>query len=235
MTPLAIYSDTHVASLTWLRTMGIQGLHKGLSFATKKTTLREFHGQTLAVDSSSWLHRSVYSVSQKYVEAMERKYLDPQVVRVSAKYVTSRCQELLDCFQVSQIYLVMDGKRCPLKADTNGERERRRHANLKQARDFMQRGCKDKAEEKYKMCIKIKDELTHAVMDQVRIHFRNDNRVHLVWSPYEADAQLAKLCFDGVANAVITEVSICQSSLHREGIPSPRTTKLILLPFKCRY
>jgi len=33
-------------------------------------------------------------------------------------------------------------------------------------------------------------------------------RVHCVFSPYEADAQLVKLCTDGLTHAVITEVCI---------------------------
>lgn len=188
--------------------MGIQGLHKGLSFATKKTTLQEFSGKALAIDSSSWLHRSVYSISEKYVEALERGHVDQQCVRVSAHYVTSRCREILDAFRVAKVFLVMDGKRCPLKTDTNEERERRRQANLSEARDYQRRGRKDKAEEKYKACIKIKDDFTVAVMGEVRRHFANDSRVQLVWSPYEADAQLTKLCVDGAAHAVITEVSL---------------------------
>ena len=186
--------------------MGIPGLHKGLSFATQKTTLRNFRGKSLAIDASSWLHRSVYSVSEKYVEALERGQVDKQCVKVSAAYISSRCRELLEAFQIKQIFLVMDGKRCPLKADTNGERERRRQANLAEARQYKRQGRNDKAEEKYKTCIKIKDELTNQVMAMVKKNFQTDNRVHLVWSPYEADAQLAKLCVDGVADAVITEV-----------------------------
>jgi exonuclease 1 len=186
--------------------MGIQGLHKGLSFVTQKSTLRDFRGKILAIDSSSWLHRSVYSVSQRYVEGIERNEIDPVCVRASAKYVISRVHDLLRCFEIAKVYLVMDGKRCPLKADTNLERELNRQANLKEARAYQRQGRRDKAEEKYKMCIKIKDELTIAVMKEVRQEFRNDQRLHLVWSPYEADAQLAKLCLDGTADAVITEV-----------------------------
>lgn len=198
--------------------MGIQGLHKGLSFATQKTTLNDFRGKTVAIDSSSWLHRSVYSVSKKYVEGIERNQIDPDCVRASSRYIISRVQELLDQFHIAQVFLVMDGERCPLKADTNGERERRRQANLKEARDWERKGQKYKAEEKYKMCIKIKDELTKAVMKEVRRRFTAGRRVHQVWSPYEADAQLAKLCIDGVADAVITEVrkGMCLSSIADE-------------------
>lgn len=188
--------------------MGIKGLHKGLAFCTNKNAnMRDFSGKAIAVDASSWLHRSVYSVSEKYVETTESGRLDPSCVRVSSKYISSRCGELLQSFQIRKIFLVMDGKRCPLKVVTNDDREQRRQQNLKEARDYKRRGWRDKAEEKYKMCIKIRDELTHAVMKEVKKSFARDDRVQFVWSPYEADAQLAKLCVDHVADAVITEDS----------------------------
>lgn len=201
--------------------MGIKGLHKGLAFCTKKGNLRDYRGRSIAVDSSSWLHRSVYSVSEQYVESMERKFLDSNCVKVSSNYVITRCYEMLNKFHVAGIFLVMDGKRCPLKANESADREERRQQNLKEARAFKQGGLRYKAEEKYKMCIKIRDELTHAVMDAVAKRFRDDNRVTLLWSPYEADAQLARLCLDQKAHAVITEDSdvLVYSAAARAAFP----------------
>ena len=187
--------------------MGIKGLHKGLKFCTRAGNIHEYAGQVIAVDCSSWLHRSVYSISEKYVETMESNVLDQHCIRVSSRYISSRCRELLQSFGIKEIFLVMDGKRCPLKAEENGDREERRQSNLKEARAYKQRGDRYKAEEKYKMCIKIRENFTKAVLNEVEKSFARDKRVFLVWSPYEADAQLAKLCIDGVADAVITEVS----------------------------
>ena len=187
--------------------MGIVGLHKSLAFCTKKGSLRDFSGQILAVDASSWLHKSVYSISERYVESTENGRLEPSCVQVSSKYVIRRCQELLNVWHISKVVLVMDGKRCPLKADTNQDRENRRQQNLFEARRLKRQGNNDKAEEKYKACIKIRDDLTKAVMEEVKKHFVRDRNVELIWSPYEADAQLVRLCIDGRANAVITEVS----------------------------
>ena len=185
--------------------MGIKGLHKALAFCTKKTNISNFRGRSIAIDSSSWLHKSVYSVAEKYVESTEICRLDPICVRTAAKYFETRCSEILSV-GIVEIYLVMDGKRCPLKADTNTEREQRRCQNLQEARQHRRDGNSYKAEEKYKACIRIKDNFTQAVMGQVARAFQNDHRVHLVWSPYEADAQLVKLCVDGYAHAVVTEV-----------------------------
>jgi exonuclease 1 len=137
---------------------------------------------------------------------MEAGRLDPRCVQVSAKYVSGRCHELLTKFGVAKVILVMDGKRCPLKSDTNQERERRRQENLDEARSYKRHGRHDKAEEKYKSCIKIRDDLTDAVLQTVERNFGRDGRVELVWSPYEADAQLVRLCIERQADAVVTEV-----------------------------
>jgi exonuclease-1 len=206
--------------------MGIKGLHKGLAFCTKKGNLRDYRGRSIAVDSSSWLHRSVYSVSAKYVESMERKHLDSDCVRVSSQYIISRCYEILNSFHIAEIFLVMDGKRCPLKANESADREERRQQNLREARAFKQGGLRHKAEEKYKMCIKIRDELTLAVMDVVANRFRNDKRVKVIWSPYEADAQLAKLCQDQIAHAVVTEDSDVLVYAAAVRVPFPVLFKL---------
>jgi exonuclease-1 len=187
--------------------MGIKGLHKGLSFCTEKTSIREFSGQRIAVDCSSWLHKSVYSVSEKYVESIEQKVVDANCVRVSARYISGRCRELLNNFRIKKVFLVMDGKRCPMKSDENEDREQRRQHNLKEARNYKRIGRRDKAEDKYKMCIKIRDDFTISVMNEVAKSFSRDQRVQFVWSPYEADAQLARLCIDRQADAVVTEVS----------------------------
>lgn len=188
--------------------MGIGGLLKGLQFCTEKGHIKDFKGQPLAVDASSWLHKSVYSISEYYVEAYERKQIDQKCINVSANYIFKRCQELFQFADIAEIFLVMDGKRCPLKAVTNDDRERRRVANLEEAREYKRQGQPDKAEEKYKACIKIGDELTTPVLRVVERRFLNSKKpVHLVWSPYEADAQLVKVCRDGLANAIITEVS----------------------------
>lgn len=187
--------------------MGIKGLHKGLAFCTKKGNISDYRGKSVAVDASSWLHKSVYSCSEIYVESLERRQVDSHSVRVSSNYIINRCKELLNCFHLSRIYLTMDGKRCPLKANESREREERRRQNLKEAHEFKRLGLKDKAVQKYQMCIKIRDDFTIAVMKLVQREFIYDKRVELVWSPYEADAQLAKLCIDQQANAVITEDS----------------------------
>lgn len=187
--------------------MGIKGLHKALSFCTIKDNLRNHRNSIVAVDASSWMHRSVYSISEKFVEATDRDHLDDWCVRVSARYIIARCKELIEIFGMRAVYLVMDGTRIPLKADETHDRDRKRQQNLAEARRLKKSGERWKAEDKYKSCIRIRDVFSKAVMREVKQAFVKYGRVHLVNSPYEADSQLARLVLDGVADAVITEDS----------------------------
>jgi exonuclease-1 len=190
--------------------MGIPGLLQGLKCVAKDDgNIRSFEGQSVTVDASSWLHKSVYAIADHYVETIERGHGRPdhRSIQTSASYMKQRCQELLTSAKIQCIYLVLDGKRCPLKIVTNDERDRKRQEHLQQARTYKRRGDKANAYEKYKACIKVTLELTVAVAKIVAEHFRTNNRVQIVWSPYEADAMLVKLCVDGLASAIVTEDS----------------------------
>jgi len=103
--------------------MGIKGLHKALAFCTVKDNLRNYRNGIVAVDTSSWMHKSVYSISEKFVESTDRGCLDQACVRVSARYIIARCKELIETFGIRAVYLVMDGKRIPLKADETQDRD----------------------------------------------------------------------------------------------------------------
>jgi 5'-3' exonuclease len=187
--------------------MGILGLLQGLKYVSHHGSIQDYAGQSVAVDASSWLHKSVYSIADYYVETTETtNAVDAKCVAAAAKYMVTRCQELLLNAKIKTVYLVMDGKRCPLKAVTNNDRERRRQENLQEARRYKRAGQREKMYDKYKACIKVREDLTQAVLQAVAQRFQN-GRVQLVWSPYEADAQLVKLCMDGLTQAVITEDS----------------------------
>lgn len=187
--------------------MGILGLLQGLKYVQHQGHIRDYAGQSVAVDASSWLHKSVYSIADYYVETTETtNAVDHKCVAAATKYMVTRCQELLTHANIQTVYLVMDGKRCPLKAVTNNDRERRRQENLQEARRYKRAGQREKMYDKYKACIKVREDLTQAVLKAVAQRFP-DGRVQLVWSPYEADAQLVKLCMDGLTQAVITEDS----------------------------
>ncbi len=182
-------------------------MHKALSFCTKKDNLRNYRNAIIAVDTSSWMHKSVYSIAEKFVEATNRGSVEHACVVVSSGYIIRRCKELIEDYGIRAVYLVMDGKRIPLKADESQDRDQKRQLNLSEARRLKRAGQKWQAEDKYKSCIRIKDAFTRAVVREVKRELAQYGRVHFVNSPHEADSQLTRLVLDGVADAVITEDS----------------------------
>lgn len=219
---------------------------------SNSNNISQFRGMNVAIDTSSWLHKSVYSIADKYVEIVvenqnqlhqqshavggikrrnnnnsysnnsntymnDKEYMN--CVTVSANYIYKRCIELIQYANLNRIYLVMDGIRCPLKVDTNNEREQKRCTNLQQARQFRKSGNTDAMYEKYKSCIKITSIFTQHVITKVmelydKAHSNNraandsnKKKIQIIWSPHEADAQLVQLIQDQRAQFVITEDS----------------------------
>ena len=170
--------------------------------------IQQFASKSLAVDASSWLYKSAYTCSERLVESIESGIRDPVAEQKYTQYMISRCRELIQRARVQTVYLVFDGVRVPLKADTNAERERRRRVNLAEARRLASMGRREEARERYNRCVKGTEEMARVVCAEVEKVFGRgeEAKVKCVFSPYEADAQLAKLCVDGVCHAVVTEV-----------------------------
>ena len=187
--------------------MGIPGLLPALKdFMQTDAHIHQFKGRAIAIDTSSWLHKAVYSVAHVYVEAEEEGRIDSHTVQVAASYLLQRCYELIVHANLSKIYLVMDGQhRCPLKTVTHQERKRKRALALEKAR---QAASKEAAYQKYKACIHISNCFTQAVLKKIRQNrLFHERRIEIVQSPHEADAQLVQLATSGRVSAIITEDS----------------------------
>ncbi|KAL9183874.1 hypothetical protein ACHAXT_004730 [Thalassiosira profunda] len=193
-----------------------------------KHNIRQFAGKSLAIDASSWLHKAAYTCAERLVEATENGTRDFTAEQSYTKYMVKRCEELLSWARVDKVYLVFDGIRVPLKSGTNAEREAKRQANIAEARRLMSMGRRSEASERYKACAKGNEEMARVVAGAVERKWGKDAtgtnpnvRVKCVWSPYEADAQLAKLCIDGHAHAVVTEDSdvLVYSAVTRRPFP----------------
>eukprot|EP00970_Alexandrium_tamarense_P003106 scaffold465_cov149-Alexandrium_tamarense.AAC.3 len=177
--------------------------------------------------------RFAYTCADRLVEATERGIRDPIAETKYSQYMISRCTHLLQYAQVSSIYLVFDGIRVPLKSGTNASRESKRQQNIVEARRLMSAGRRNEALDKYKSCVKGTEEMARVVCAAVEKEFGKDGklgvgkkwgvgRVKCVFSPYEADAQLAKLCADGYCHGVVTEDSdvLVYSAACRRPFPS---------------
>jgi len=132
-----------------------------------------------------------------------------------------RCEGLLRDAKISTIYLVFDGVRVPLKRGTNADREAKRQANLTEARRLLSLGRRKEAEDKYKLCVKGTEMMARVVCGAVQRKWGKHGPVKCVFAPYEADSQLAKLCVDGLAHAVVTEDSdvLVYSAVCRRPFP----------------
>jgi XPG N-terminal domain len=108
--------------------MGVPGLLVGLKSFVVKGSVRSYASQSLAVDLSGWLHKSVYSIADHFVEEEEQQKQNQKQQKrhgvtsssstassrslsVSSSYIIQRCHELLRFAGVAKIYLVLDGRR----------------------------------------------------------------------------------------------------------------------------
>lgn len=217
--------------------MGVQGLLRSLKPLLKSThpnlkpNIRQFSDKTIAIDASSWLYKAGYACAAGLVESTENGIVDHSCVRIYTNYVIKRCEELLHNANIATILLVFDGIRCPLKSDTNIERERKREKNIADAKRLKSEGKFTEANEKYKSCVKVTDEMVNNVVDAVKSKFGNrgintNAKVQCIFSPYEADAQLAQLCIEGTADAIVTEDSDVILYSVSCGVPFPIIYKL---------
>jgi exonuclease-1 len=150
-------------------------------------------------------------------------------------YIIKGCDKLIHHASISKIYLVFDGRRCPLKKCTNVQCELKRIENLKEARRLKRLGRLQEFGDKYRSCVKVTAWMADSAARAARKKWgggsssRNDGRnngrnnggnggrssqsqlappkVCCVVSPYEADAQLVKLCMDELTDVIITEDS----------------------------
>ena len=175
----------------------------------------QFKNKSLAVDASGWLHKAAYTCAERLVESHENNTRDAVAEESYTKYIITRCEELISYAKIDKIYLVFDGIRVPLKSGTNAAREAKRQANIREARRLMACGRRKEAGDKYRECAKGNETMARVVASAVEKRWGKDEsgtddgvRVKCVWSPYEADAQMVKLCVDGFAHAVVTEVCL---------------------------
>ncbi len=185
--------------------MGIQNLLQSLKPLTTPTTITSFSQKTIAVDVSSWIHKGAYACAERLSDPGGEDLCSGSY----SGYVVRRCEKLIQYGGISGIILVFDGSRCPLKAETNKGRRETREANLAEARRLRAAGRRKEAEDAFRKCAKSTPRMARHVAAAVASRFGTspESKVRCVWSPYEADPQLVKLCLDGFAHAIVSEDS----------------------------
>ncbi|XP_064085040.1 exonuclease 1-like [Macrobrachium nipponense] len=172
--------------------MGIQGLLPFLKKASRPANLRDFKGQTAAVDAYCWLHKGAFSCADKLVRGEPTDGYVMYVMKQINLFLNNDIKPIL----------VFDGCHLPSKAVTERKRRENRERNQKRAKELLREGRVKEAKECFQRCVDITSEMAAEVIAACRA--RN---VDIIVAPYEADAQLAYLNACGIAQLVVTEDS----------------------------
>ncbi|KAF9570208.1 Rad2 nuclease [Mortierella alpina] len=172
--------------------MGIQGLLPLLKSIEKPVHLKDYTGQTLAVDGYVWLHKGAFACAQELC-----------LGQATEKYATyfMRKIEMFKFFGVKP-YVVFDGGYLPSKAVTEQDRLGRREESKKQAMELLRCGKSKLALEQFRKCVDVTPEMAYVVIQALEAA-----QVDYVVAPYEADAQLAYLEKKGIVDGIVTEDS----------------------------
>ncbi|MCO5576319.1 hypothetical protein L7F22_030128 [Adiantum nelumboides] len=172
--------------------MGIQGLLPLLKTATTPVHIKEYSGKVAAVDTYSWLHKGAITCSKELCQALPTtKFVDYCMHRVN----------LLRQYGVRPL-LVFDGGRLPMKEEQEAKRARSRKVNLERALEREQSGNTAAAYDFYQKAVDITPQIAFQLVKVLQ-----EEHIPYIVAPYEADAQLAFLSIQGLADVIITEDS----------------------------
>lgn len=172
--------------------MGVTGLLQQLKEIQQKTTLSEYKGKTLAVDTYGWLHRGLISCAQDLcTDTPTRSYITSVMKKV----------DMLRYFGVEP-YMVFDGSLLPTKEATNAERAARREKARESANMCMKKGDRKQAWKEFMKAAGVTPEMAKSVMVEL-----DRKHVKYVVAPYEADPQMVYLEKIGLVDGILSEDS----------------------------
>ncbi|CAL4973736.1 unnamed protein product [Urochloa decumbens] len=172
--------------------MGIQGLLPQLKSIMVPIKVEELRGQTVAVDTYSWLHKGALSCGDRLCKGIPTtRHIEYCMHRVN----------MLRHYGVKPI-LVFDGGLLPIKNDQERKRERSRKENLERAREHEAAGNSRAAFECYQKAVDITPRIASELIEVLK-----KEKVDYIVAPYEADAQMTFLSVNKLVDAVITEDS----------------------------
>lgn len=170
--------------------MGVTGLLQQLKDIQEKSSLSQYKGQTLAVDTYGWLHRGLILCAQDLcTDAPTRGYVTSVMKKV----------DMLRHFGVEP-YMVFDGLLLPTKESTNNERRLKREKAQETAAKMVQRGDRKSAWKEFMKAAAVTPEMAKSVMLEL-----DRKHVKYVVAPYEADPQMVYLEKTGVVDGILSE------------------------------
>ncbi|KLU84789.1 exonuclease 1 [Magnaporthiopsis poae ATCC 64411] len=172
--------------------MGISGLLPLLKSIHRPTELKNFAGETLAVDAYGWLHRGAVSCALELAQGKPtRKYVDFAMHRV----------RMVKYFGATP-YLVFDGDFLPSKAMTESSRAKRREDSKKAGMELLKAGKPAQAYLEFQKAIDVTPEMARHLIEELK-----KAGLPYVVAPYEADAQMVYLERHGYVSGILSEDS----------------------------
>ncbi|XP_037414329.1 exonuclease 1-like [Triticum dicoccoides] len=172
--------------------MGIQGLLPQLKSIMAPIRVEDLRGQTVAVDTYSWLHKGALSCGDRLCKGIPTtRHIEYCMHRVN----------LLRHHGVKPI-LVFDGGFLPMKSEQEVKRARSRKENLERAREHEAAGNSRAAFDCYQKAVDITPKIALELIQVLK-----QEKVDYIVAPYEADAQMTFLSVNKLVDAVITEDS----------------------------
>uniref|UniRef100_K3WYL4 Uncharacterized protein n=1 Tax=Globisporangium ultimum (strain ATCC 200006 / CBS 805.95 / DAOM BR144) TaxID=431595 RepID=K3WYL4_GLOUD len=165
--------------------MGITGLLPALKSITETKGLEEYRGKTLAIDGYCCQEICLGQPTDKYVN-----YFMERVEILVRNGITP--------------YVVFDGGPLPMKKGTEVERRAARQKNRELGIQCYKQRNYSEARKYFSRAADVSPFMAHRVIQRLKAQ-----NVQYVVAPYEADAQLAFLTKNGLADGVITEDSDC--------------------------
>ncbi|KAI8056530.1 PIN domain-like protein [Gilbertella persicaria] len=172
--------------------MGISGLLHLLKPITRKIHIKEYAGQTVAIDGHVLLHRGAFGVASK----LANNLTTDRYVQYFMFYIG-----LFRHFGVTPL-VVFDGLPLPLKKVTNDDRHSKRDAKLAEGMRHQIQGNHALAEKCFQQSISIHQDMIRAVILELQ-----KQKVQVIVAPYESDAQLTYLLKTNKVSAVVSEDS----------------------------
>lgn len=172
--------------------MGISSLLPFLKPSIKQSSLRQLRGKTCVIDIMSWLYRGAFA------QAVE---MNSKEQSLAFMCFPLRMIKTLISYNIKPI-CVFDGRPHEGKVDCEKKRSVDKEKNKFLAKQHEKEGNSLEARKYYTRCLFIKTKqilLFREILDELKI-------AH-VTAPYEADAQMAYMVKEGLADFAITEDS----------------------------
>jgi exonuclease-1 len=172
--------------------MGISELLKILKPVIVEKHLSEFKNKTAAVDMMGWIYRGVYACAVDIARGIKSDlYLNFPLKMLA----------LLKSFNITPI-AVFDGNSLKAKESIDEIRKENKVKNLQLANSLLSEGKEEESRRIFRRALKITSKMINTCIEILK-----KLQVKVIIAPYEADAQIAFLCKNHIADFAITEDS----------------------------